>query len=39
MPEVIADTSPIQYLYQIGLLDMLNVLYGKIIIPEAVAEE
>jgi predicted nucleic acid-binding protein len=39
MPEVIADTSPIQYLYQIGLLDVLNVLYGQITIPEAVAGE
>jgi predicted nucleic acid-binding protein len=39
MPEVIADTSPIQYLYQIALLDVLNVLYGRIIIPEAVAAE
>ncbi|MBO0798115.1 MAG: DUF3368 domain-containing protein [Blastocatellia bacterium] len=39
MPEVIADTSPIQYLYQIELLDVLNVLYGQITIPEAVASE
>ena len=39
MPEVIADTSPIQYLYQIGLLDVLNVLYGQITIPEAVEGE
>jgi predicted nucleic acid-binding protein len=39
MPKVIADTSPIQYLYQIGLLGVLNVLYDQIIIPEAVAAE
>ena len=39
MPEVIADTSPLQYLFQVGLLDLLQVLYGHITIPEAVAEE
>lgn len=39
MPEVIADTSPVQYLFQAGLLDVLNSLYGRVTIPEAVAEE
>ncbi|MGE0103316.1 MAG: DUF3368 domain-containing protein [Blastocatellales bacterium] len=39
MPEVIADTSPIQYLFQVGLLDVLNSLYGGITIPEAVLSE
>lgn len=39
MPEVIADTSPIQYLFQTGLLDVLNVHYGQITIPEAVVSE
>jgi predicted nucleic acid-binding protein len=39
MPEVIADTSPIQYFYQIGLLDVWKVLYSQITIPEAVASE
>lgn len=39
MPEVIADTSAIQYLFQTGLLNVLNVLYGQITIPEAVVSE
>lgn len=39
MPEVIADTSPIQYLYQTNLLDLLPILYGHILIPQAVVEE
>ena len=39
MPNVIADTSPIQYLYQINLLDLLPQLYGSVIIPQAVANE
>ncbi|WP_404790234.1 DUF3368 domain-containing protein [Altericista sp. CCNU0014] len=39
MPEVIADTSPIQYLYQTNLLDLLQSLYGRILIPQAVVEE
>jgi len=39
MPEVISDTSPLQYLYQVDLLDILATLYGHIIIPQAVAAE
>ena len=39
MPEVIADTSPIQYLYQTDLLDLLPALYHRITIPQAVARE
>jgi uncharacterized protein len=39
VPEVIADTSPIQYLYQTGLLNLPPTLYGKVIIPPAVASE
>ncbi|PYP90227.1 MAG: DUF3368 domain-containing protein [Blastocatellia bacterium AA13] len=39
MREVISDTSPLQYLFQIGLLDLLNKLYAKVIVPEAVASE
>ena len=30
MPEVITDTSPIQYIYQTNLLDLLPILYGQI---------
>jgi len=39
MPEVIANTSPIQYLFQLDLLDLLPHLYGHITIPHAVSEE
>ena len=39
MPEVISDTSPLQYLYQVGRLDLLRVLYETILVPEGVAEE
>lgn len=36
---VISDTSPINYLLQIGLIDLLHHLFGKVIIPRAVYEE
>ncbi len=39
MPETISNTSPIQYLYQADLLEMLPTLYGAVIIPGAVAQE
>lgn len=39
MPEVIANTSPLQYLHQIGLFDLLPKLFGRITVPEAVASE
>ena len=39
MPDVISDTSPVQYLFQTGLLDLLNKLYLQITVPEAVANE
>ena len=39
MPEVIADTSPIQYLYQINQLNLLPTLYGQVRMPQAVADE
>lgn len=39
MPEVIADTSPIQYLFQLDLLELLPRLYGGILVPTAVQEE
>jgi uncharacterized protein len=39
MPEVIVDTSPIQYLYQLNQLDLLPTLYQQIKIPQAVANE
>jgi predicted nucleic acid-binding protein len=39
VPDVICDTSVIQYLFQVGLLDLLFTLYPEISIPEAVARE
>ena len=39
MPEAIADTSPLQYLFQLDLLDLLPSLYGQVLVPEAVARE
>ena len=39
MPEVIADTSPLQYLHQTQHLLLLPALYGRVIVPEAVANE
>lgn len=39
MPEVIVNTSPLQYLFQISLLELLPSLYGQVIVPEAVMLE
>jgi predicted nucleic acid-binding protein len=39
MPEVIADTSVIQYLYQCDCFFVLPALYGVVTIPEGVADE
>jgi predicted nucleic acid-binding protein len=37
--EVISNTSPILYLHQIGQLDLLPKLYGRVVIPPAVRKE
>lgn len=39
MPEVICNTSPLQYLHQIGQLNILPALAGYIIVPPAVLIE
>jgi predicted nucleic acid-binding protein len=39
VPDVFCDTSVIQYLFQVGLLDLLFTLYQEIGIPAAVANE
>ncbi len=39
MPEAICDTSPLQYLHQLGLLHVLPRLIGHIIVPPAVVDE
>jgi hypothetical protein len=39
MPEVFANTTPLQYLHRLGRLDWLREFYGRVIVPEAVAAE
>ena len=39
MPEVICNTSPLQYLHQIGQLELLPKLVSRITVPTAVAQE
>ena len=39
MPEVITNTSPIQYLHQLDQLCLLRRLYDSLVVPSAVAEE
>jgi predicted nucleic acid-binding protein len=39
MPEVICNTSALQYLHQLGLLHLLRDLYGAVTVPEPVARE
>ena len=39
MPDVVCDTSPLQYLYQIGMLHLLPQLVDTIIVPPAVVDE
>ena len=39
MRDVICNTSPLQYLYQIGSLHLLPTLFGRIQVPTAVAAE
>lgn len=39
MPDIICNTSPIQYLHQLGLLHLLPSRADRITIPTAVAEE
>jgi hypothetical protein len=39
LPEVICNTSPLQYLYQLGLLHLLPALAGRVIVPSAVVDE
>jgi len=39
LSEVICNTSPIQYLHQLGLLDLLPYLFGRITVPRSVLGE
>jgi predicted nucleic acid-binding protein len=37
--ETISNTSPLLYLHQVGQLDLLHRLYGRVVIPPAVRDE
>lgn len=39
MPDLVCNTSPLQYLHQLGLLHLLPKLGGRVSIPPAVVEE
>jgi predicted nucleic acid-binding protein len=39
VPEAICDTSPIQYLHQVGLLHLLPQFYTRVVAPPAVLDE
>jgi uncharacterized protein len=39
MPEVFANTTPLQYLRRLGRLEWLRDFYGSMVVPEAVAAE
>lgn len=39
MPDVICNTSPLQYLHQAGALELLPALAGQVYVPEAVVAE
>lgn len=39
MPEVIANTSPLQYLFQLDLLHLLPDFYGEVSVPVGVVQE
>lgn len=39
MPDLICNTSPIQYLHQLGLLDLLRQLGDSVTVPTAVVRE
>lgn len=39
MPKVVVNTSPLQYLFQLNLLDLLPQLYNEALVPEGVVRE
>ena len=39
MPEVIVNSSPLQYLHQIGQIDLFQKLFGRVTVPDAVVTE
>ena len=39
MAEIIVNTSPLQYLHQVGQLELLPKLFGRVTVPGAVVQE
>jgi hypothetical protein len=39
MRDVVTNTSPLLYLHQLGLLDLLPRMYGRVVVPSAVVGE
>jgi predicted nucleic acid-binding protein len=39
MTVVVADTSPLNYLALIGSIDLLRLLYGRVLVPQQVVLE
>ena len=39
MPDAVCNTTPLQYLHQIGCLHLLSDLYQPLIVPQAVVDE
>lgn len=39
MLDVVSNTTPLQYLHQVGRLDLLTRMYQRVIVPQAVADE
>jgi predicted nucleic acid-binding protein len=39
LPEVICNTSPLQYLHQLGQLNVIKALAGHLTVPPAVVAE
>lgn len=36
---VVTNTSPLVYLFRLGLLDLLHQLYGQVVVPQSVVDE
>jgi predicted nucleic acid-binding protein len=39
LADYVCNTSPLQYLHQVGLLDLLGILLGDVLVPPAVVDE
>jgi len=39
MPNAISNTSPLLYLYRVGVLEWLQDIFGEVLVPEGVVEE